>query len=347
MENSIIANSNFLLSAASPDNDLEVDLPTTRFSNNDIDAPCPLPPDNDIDACSPLPPDNDFDATSPLPPDNVIDAPSLLPPDNNFDAPSPLPPDNVIDDSSPSAPNTSTEIFSLKSQISMLYQKLMGEDNVEILRRNLNIMKKFEFSNDFIIRDASKKRNVERQPDFLPQNRKLQKHYISSIDTTCLSSKNNKELNEGIVNSFLESLCMNFTYEGQRVGFTTVLGGNDRSKQHDVHFKPKNCSNKWTLVILEHGTSREFTPVCDEEWQNGYSMLIKCMQVLTKNEMDNHTSTLINKFRTMLANYFMDKSTVFDVCSRCFGISCEKTCPNCSLQFCKNCLKSGFCNRCQ
>ena len=56
MENSIIANSNFLLSAASPDNDLEVDLPTTRFSNNDIDAPCPLPPDNDIDACSPLPP---------------------------------------------------------------------------------------------------------------------------------------------------------------------------------------------------------------------------------------------------------------------------------------------------
>ena len=260
-------------------------------------------------------------------------------------------------------------LSSIREKISVYIEKLLNEPNQEFLERNLKLMEKMEFTDSFSVKETSTK--LHKQPDFLPSYRRLKRDPFRHLDLECINAKrplpDSKGLNEGIINVFLETLCKNFSHDDFDVTSSDVLTAQqvistgDLSlfpKSSAIHFAPMSQSNFWSVVIITQARkiifTREYTIEgaeketmnCAESWKSGYSVLIRCLQELTKNH-DEHSDQLIKDFRCFLREMFKDNDSAYQHCMRCFiWMVDESECSTCCLNLCKRCLVNGKCNRC-
>ena len=302
---------------------------------------------------------------------DCIDPNSMLIPDVEVISNSELP--NVQSNTSDSiAAPSLNEKKMLKSKILSYVNRILQEDDIDLLKKNLKIFEKMEFSDKFHLKDFSKNTKFDKQLDFAPKKRKYTKFVPQNMNLTCLNlpstcSDERKALNEGIINRYLDMLSNNFSFNEFNVGHTEILQVQEAIEQcqptslgnfKDMNFAPFYLENEWSVIIsmgdkltLWSKSAKmpniERRPLSyDHQWQSGYSILIKCTQELTKCT-DEHTGRLINRFRRFLSESFKDDENVYEFCQRCFSVpKDEKICPSCSLKFCRICLNNSICNRC-
>ena len=237
--------------------------------------------------------------------------------------------------------------------------KMMSETNIENLLHNLKVCQSMKFSDDFTIKDNSLKRKMQKQPDFLSNNRKMPKILKLQVDYTCLQdtsrNANSKKINDGIINIYLKNLASNFSYEGHIVSAISTVESQKLIESQstlsedgsDIYLLPYHTNDKWSIMIQKHQNQTDYAFDCDEEWHDGYKILIIATQVML-NSLEDINSQLIKNFRTFLKHIILYNDDPCSFCQRCFKMPKHDIyCSQCSLLFCKGCLEAPFvCKRC-
>lgn len=251
------------------------------------------------------------------------------------------------------------ELAKLKSEMSVYVTKLLAENNKEILKEHLNSLKKFKFS-DYVIKDQSKKRKLDKQESFLCPKKK--KNF--ELETTifkCLISETEKDCTDDLINAYLKIISTNFSNDVFRVEFKKTTEGQSLAKelmqeqpsyetQADISFIPFFNKDTWSVAI----SNKSKLSIFDKEvlkyefnWQSGYSILLRCSQELTKN-YNPHSNKMIDNFRNFVRLITMESVNVLDFCYACYKKNAPIHCSMCRLSFCKVCLKTPFiCKRCR
>ena len=204
-------------------------------------------------------------------------------------------------------------------------------------------MKQMHFD-DFEMNDIrSKKRKIEKQPDFLPSSRKF-KQEVNFQFFTCLSISDrtaDKSLitaNERIVDAYLKLLSDSFSYDLLTVIAIKCTDSNENAEDshegHKIIFDPNHTEFGWELRIQIDET-RKNHQFFGEIHQQIYLMLMKATAVLTKQD---YSHGLWNKFHSFMNNV-LNFQFLYSNCYGCFAIANNKSfaCEICSLIYCSSC----------
>ena len=234
---------------------------------------------------------------------------------------------------------------------------LMQDKDTDRIKRNLAIIRTCELSN-FLPSVSFKKRKLEKQPDFLPKCRKLEKEascklYDCLMPSSKITIKSKLSVTDNLVNDFLQMLCGNFSSEIFKIAFKStiesqlIMTKNKKyeQEQNDLIILPFSDGDCWRVKIDRLNLEGQiFYPDC-EDWLTGYSMLLKVLQELTNQKMP-HTNQVLDRFRTFLQELFLLNADPLDYCYKCFKLLAKyKLCEECPLRFCENCLLSTKCPR--
>ena len=250
----------------------------------------------------------------------------------------------------------------LKNELRLQCELLMQEDDLETIQHNLKVLRSCRFSgrNDFRVTDDSKKIKFTKQPDFEPKNRKLPSNPIHIhqclFGSDRVADKSSLQISHSAINAYLELIATNFSQEKAKiVAETTLMGqkifsnGFERQNKTDevLALIPFHKNDEWCLQV-----SGTINDVFDKEnlgylqpWQSGYSMLLKCTQILTS-QNTKHTDQLISRFRKFLSDILSNEDHLMDFCYKCFKFLHKKSfCLECPLTFCQTCINNNLCPR--
>ena len=250
----------------------------------------------------------------------------------------------------------------LKNELRLQCELLMQEDDLETIQHNLEVLKSCRLSgrNDFQVTDRSKKMKLAKQPDFEPKNRKLSltpSHIYSCLfGSDQIADKSKFRISHNVINAYLDLIATNFSQEKAIIIPETTLSGqkiysNDfkRQKKSDeiLALIPFHKNNEWCVQatgMVNHIFEKENLGY-SESWQSGYSMLLRCTQILTCDNTE-HSNRIITRFRKFLSDVLSNEISLIDYCYKCYKFLYKKSvCIQCPLTFCTNCINNNLCPR--